>query len=134
MAALGANEIERLRNRLTERRAELQDEVAAIDAEGQDSPSSVPHSHVEDLGEQGEERVREAVRAAEQERDTNELDDIAEALRRMDEGRYGECEDCGVDIPMARLEAQPTAVRCVPCQEKFEQQQQPLRAPLPPMQ
>lgn len=134
MAALGTAEIDRLRQRLEERRATLRDEVQAIDEESQDTPGSVPHSHVEDLGEQGEERVRGAVRAAEQERDQRELQDIGTALERMRSGSYGECLDCGTDIPLARLEAQPSALRCLPCQEKFEQSHDQPRAPLPPMQ
>ncbi len=37
---------------------------------------------------------------------------IDAALRRMDEGTYGECVDCGADIPFERLEALPFAIRC----------------------
>jgi DnaK suppressor protein len=37
---------------------------------------------------------------------------IDAALRRMDTGVFGECVDCGVDIPMDRLEALPFAIRC----------------------
>lgn len=40
------------------------------------------------------------------------------ALRRMDEGTYGICADCGRQIPEARLEARPLAVRCVECAAK----------------
>lgn len=31
-----------------------------------------------------------------------------------------ECEDCGEDIPPARLAAAPFATRCIHCQENFE--------------
>ena len=37
---------------------------------------------------------------------------IDAALRRMDSGMYGECVDCGADIPFERLEALPFAIRC----------------------
>ncbi|HEX8705059.1 MAG TPA: TraR/DksA C4-type zinc finger protein [Myxococcaceae bacterium] len=37
---------------------------------------------------------------------------IDAALRRMDTGVFGECVDCGADIPMDRLEALPFAIRC----------------------
>lgn len=134
MAALGSNEIDRLRQQLHERQAVLRDEVQALDAESQDMSAGASQGEVEDLGEQGEERVRGAVRAAEQERDTRELQDIGTALDRMRSGSYGECLDCGTDIPLGRLEAQPAALRCVPCQEKFEQSHEPLKVPLPPMQ
>ncbi|SEN02157.1 transcriptional regulator, TraR/DksA family [Stigmatella aurantiaca] len=37
---------------------------------------------------------------------------IDAALRRMDENVFGECVDCGTEIPMERLEAMPFAIRC----------------------
>lgn len=37
------------------------------------------------------------------------------ALARIDNGTYGTCANCGEDIPRARLEAQPTATRCLSC-------------------
>jgi len=37
---------------------------------------------------------------------------IDAALRRMDVGVFGECVDCGYDIPLDRLEALPFAIRC----------------------
>jgi DnaK suppressor protein len=45
---------------------------------------------------------------------------IAEARRALAEGRYGICSDCRREIPPARLEAVPDAVRCVGCQRRFE--------------
>ncbi|MBT8061798.1 MAG: TraR/DksA C4-type zinc finger protein [Gammaproteobacteria bacterium] len=44
-----------------------------------------------------------------------ELSQITVALDRLEQGSYGTCEDCGITIPMARLEAQPLAARCVNC-------------------
>lgn len=37
---------------------------------------------------------------------------IDAALRRMDENVFGECVDCGTEIPLERLEAMPFAIRC----------------------
>lgn len=37
---------------------------------------------------------------------------IDAALRRMDTGVFGECVDCGDEIPLDRLEALPFAIRC----------------------
>lgn len=54
------------------------------------------------------------------ERDVDELRRISSALRRAADGRYGICEDCGANIPPPRLDAEPTALRCVRCQERFE--------------
>ncbi|KQW46316.1 MULTISPECIES: TraR/DksA family transcriptional regulator [unclassified Roseateles] len=114
-------ELQQLRTRLDEREAELRAEVGALRAEEAGDMTRTPGGPVEDNGERGEEEARHTVRHAEQGRDTQELRDIAAARTRMDEGRYGECVDCGCDIPLPRLQAQPTAARCVACQERAEQ-------------
>ena len=44
-----------------------------------------------------------------------ELADVDDALHRWAQGTYGVCAHCGRPIPAARLEARPTAVRCVDC-------------------
>ena len=43
------------------------------------------------------------------------LDQVNAALGRMTNGTYGSCELCGIDIPLARLEARPFAAHCVRC-------------------
>jgi DnaK suppressor protein len=53
-------------------------------------------------------------------RQIGELRDIEEALRRIREGEYGECADCGGEIGFDRLMAYPTAKRCIACQTKKE--------------
>jgi RNA polymerase-binding transcription factor DksA len=45
-----------------------------------------------------------------------QLDDINQALKRIEKGIYGVCKDCGENIQPARLEIIPTAVLCVGCQ------------------
>lgn len=45
---------------------------------------------------------------------------IDAALKRLEGGTYGECLDCGEAIATARLEANPTATRCVRCEEARE--------------
>jgi DnaK suppressor protein len=45
---------------------------------------------------------------------------IDEALMRISEGSFGECEDCGEDIELKRLEARPTATLCLGCKEESE--------------
>lgn len=45
---------------------------------------------------------------------------IDEALERLETGEYGTCAECGEEIPTARLNALPFAVRCLECQEIHE--------------
>jgi len=121
MAELTPEQLDELRARLERREAALLEEVRAKGPEAGAPPSREPHNQVEDLGEQGEQRIREAVAHAEQERDVDELRQIAAAKERMARGEYGLCVDCGEDIPFARLQAQPAAARCVRDQERYEQ-------------
>ena len=44
------------------------------------------------------------------------------AQQRLAEGKYGICIDCGEEIPAARLEAMPEAIRCIDDQNRYEAQ------------
>jgi DnaK suppressor protein len=46
------------------------------------------------------------------------LEDVEHALRRMDAGTYGSCENCGREISVERLEAIPFARLCIDCKQK----------------
>ncbi len=52
--------------------------------------------------------------------ESRELASIENALERMKEGTYGQCEVCGGKIPMARLDALPYATVCISCQRELE--------------
>jgi RNA polymerase-binding protein DksA len=45
---------------------------------------------------------------------------LENALSKAEHGIYGLCEECGEDIPLARLQALPTAALCVDCQQALE--------------
>lgn len=53
-------------------------------------------------------------------RETLELAAVAQALARLQEGRYGLCADCDADIPFDRLKAEPWATRCIACETAAE--------------
>lgn len=55
-----------------------------------------------------------------EERELLELNQIGAALKRINEGDFGACTDCGADIPDARLQANPVAERCIACQTLVE--------------
>ena len=40
---------------------------------------------------------------------------IDETLNKINEGEYGYCNSCGVEIGLKRLEARPTATQCIDC-------------------
>jgi DnaK suppressor protein len=49
-----------------------------------------------------------------------EMAAVQAAQHRIHEGSYGRCSDCGLEIGHERLLAQPSAERCVRCQEQAE--------------
>lgn len=64
---------------------------------------------------QSQAMLQEAARRREQ-----SLQDIGDALRKMDLGDYGFCEECGKEIAEKRLQFNPTARYCVDCSNKLE--------------
>ena len=49
-----------------------------------------------------------------------ELGQVSDALRRLHGEGFGQCSDCGADIPFDRLKAEPWALRCVACESARE--------------
>lgn len=49
----------------------------------------------------------------------SELQQVDDAVARMDAGTYGVCANCGRPIPAERLEVRPFAMYCVACAEKL---------------
>lgn len=131
MSVLAEADLRDLQHRLDERETRLQAEVRGGRAAATDRPSAVPGSHVQDDAEHAEERIRRAMTHADEERDIEELRQIEAAKERMARGDYGRCVDCDAEIPLARLQAQPAAERCMRCQEAYERTH-PAKPRLPP--
>lgn len=53
-------------------------------------------------------------------RQEQQLAKIDGALRRIENGDFGDCFICSVDIDNRRLEIDPTSTRCMACVEKEE--------------
>jgi DnaK suppressor protein len=53
-------------------------------------------------------------------RERRELDEIQEAMTRLETGSFGACEICGASISLPRLRAIPWARHCLACQ--FQQE------------
>jgi DnaK suppressor protein len=48
---------------------------------------------------------------------------VQEALQRIEDGTYGECEECGEDISLARLKARPVTTLCIKCKSRQEEEE-----------
>ncbi|MEM4230767.1 MAG: TraR/DksA family transcriptional regulator [Candidatus Pacearchaeota archaeon] len=70
-----------------------------------------------DLASQERERELGIIMSAQEK---NKLMAIEDALRRIEEGTYGYCEECGEKISKQRLKAVPFATLCVSCKAKKE--------------
>jgi|RhiMethySRZTD1v2_1073278.scaffolds.fasta_scaffold1854967_1 RNA polymerase-binding protein DksA len=119
MADLTKQQLGRLKNALLERQRVLTSEVrekrAQTAAQANDDTMGVA-----DTGDESVLRMQADLDLQEAGRDMEELQQIDIALRRIEEGAYGECIECGTDIEFPRLQAQPTALRCLECQSKHE--------------
>lgn len=60
------------------------------------------------------------VQSAVQSLTAKQLDDIEHALKKLQDGTYGLCEECGCEIPVKRLDALPFAAYCVSCQKDID--------------
>ncbi len=49
------------------------------------------------------------------ERERNLIRKIDDSLQALESGDYGYCESCGIEIGLRRLEARPTATKCIDC-------------------
>src|SRR5215467_12538291 len=110
-------EIQKVRARLEAKRTELQHEIAGLTFE--ESSSTIAGQGVEDAGETA--RTFQEVQLDESilQNERHLLADVEDALRRLQEGTYGQCLTCGQPIPERRLQAIPWAVRDVVCEERM---------------
>ena len=104
------------RKRLEGIRDELDRSIAVLEGSGpqRDQAAEYPQDPA-DAGANLTESQRSAamLTAARQQRS-----EVLGALRRIEQGSYGVCADCGAKVPEGRLEARPDAARCVSCQGK----------------
>ena len=84
-----------------------------------------------DEGESWDVDIQEDIELALIQLNWETLAKVDDALRRLDEGAYGHCFECGEEIAEARLRALPFAVRCKDCEEARETVQQRERRPAP---
>src|SRR3954470_19056791 len=109
---------------LEERRREMMSEVQGRmrDVRAEGTGSGV--QGVLDAAETSELDIQDEIEFALIQMKAETLNKIEEALRRLEEGTYGYCFECGEEISERRLRALPFAVRCKDCEEHRETQQQ----------
>ena len=121
MAALKQSQLEQLTLQLKEQYQVLLREV-------RDELENAGNLHRIDLlnnepGDSGDESMANAladINVATLDHHIRDMRDIEAAFKRIKEETFGACIDCGDDIAFNRLQAYPTAKRCLVCQEKRE--------------
>ena len=98
-----------------ELKQELEKRLAAMLVRLSSIKKDVTQSHSGDSAEQAQERENDEVVDAIGNETAASIREIQEALDRIADGTYGECESCGKPIAEGRLKAIPEATRCVDC-------------------
>lgn len=115
--------LQQFRAVLERRRFELLMPLARVDEEARavaEQPS--------DVGDKLVHTITREFLFAQAEANRRLLRAIGEALIRIREGTFGECDHCGSEIALARLKAIPWAHTCIACQEELERKGQCIAA------
>jgi len=114
---------ESLQRQLSDRAEALRGEIAAA-LRRSVSPEAIGlANHLHDIDDEAIADLESSIEVAEIERDLRELRRTQGALGRLHTPDYGVCADCGADIPYSRLNAEPSATRCIACQTRAERSQ-----------
>lgn len=112
---MNPQQIQHFKNILNAWKQELMEEVDRTVHHMQDDSGNLPDPN--DRATQEEEFTFE-LRTRDRERKL--IRKIDSTLKTIDNGEYGYCEECGVEIGIRRLEARPTATLCIDCKTLAE--------------
>jgi RNA polymerase-binding protein DksA len=119
-ATLTADQRATLKTSLEHRREQLQRQLA--DHLHGLSLSERQHDVAQqDADDAPQRRPEREIAMALSDHERRELDAVGTALQRLEGGGYGRCDDCDAPIPLARLQAEPWALRCIACETRREQ-------------
>ena len=118
--ALTPKQTQELRGLVEKRRTQLVAELREDAARARDEPYSEHAGIAPDAGDESVATLIADLEQADLTRDLDELRATEAAYRRLKDGTYGICVDCGGDIGYARLKAFPAAARCIEDQQRHE--------------
>jgi DnaK suppressor protein len=111
-----AVEQKRLRTQLEQKRRDVFESYRRTQAANRESGEE----GLLDLADRATESYRKEFLYSLTDNERDLLRRLDEALNRMDDGTYEECQSCGEKIGLPRLKAIPWAHLCIECQEKEE--------------
>ena len=115
----------KLKKCLTNRRREILEQVAHLEAELEE----LGQRFIEPIDEAQKEDLARVVQKLD-DRGKEEIEEINLSIDKMESGSYGRCELCGKSIPFKRLEVLPATRLCRKCAQKYERNQK-MRQHLP---
>jgi len=121
---LTKTQLKQFRQLLLAERAKVAGEIKSIAQETSKSPREASGDlsaytvHMADMAADTYERELSMDLVSSEQEVLYQIDD---ALKRMDEGAYGICQQCDKPITMTRLKAVPYASLCIQCQRLKEQ-------------
>jgi len=127
MNSLTQEQLTHLAQRISARKADLLEEIRRMLARSRNERYADLVGEAGDAGDESVAALLRDVTEAEIIRDVGEVRDCVAAEQRLAIGRYGLCIDCGTIIDYRRLEAYPTAKRCLTCQQHREKTRAPSK-------
>ena len=111
-----------LRTWLEAEQARLAAEVEEMEEEGREalSDASGENNYRDHMADQGTATFNRELDMTLEENARDALAAVSGALKRMDEGTYGQCQRCGAEIAVDRLRAVPAATLCITCKADEE--------------
>ena len=106
--------LDKIKQELLARKKILEEELDRL------SKEPVSDNQSQDDGDQAVSSTLETLRNSIQNTEYEEFVMIEAALRAIEDGRYGICQDCEQEISEKRLKYYPNAQRCLACQEAAE--------------
>ena len=115
-------QLEYFRRKLLAWKAELMGDSKSTITDLQNSTRNIP-----DIADRASEETDRALELRTRDRQRKLVTKIDAALRRIDQGEYGYCEETGVPISLKRLDARPIATMSLEAQERHERQEKVYR-------
>jgi DnaK suppressor protein len=113
---LSAQRIERLRGCLLDEQTQLRQQIANLTVDSQEADVGLSNHMAEDATAAFDQATSVSLCRSQQ----LLLEQVEQALQRMEMGTYGRCARCDAEIDFARLKAIPHATLCMPCQKLAE--------------
>lgn len=124
MSHLSTEELEQLSQQIEAERTRLRQDIREELTRSEDESYASVAGQVHDTGDESVADMLTEANTAVLSHSIKDLREIEAAQERLKEGSYGLCEECGAEIPYARLHAYPAARLCIADQESLEASKQ----------